>query len=111
MLAAELPDSVGLKSGSIRDPPLIDLAPIGSPPLAQCLIALLQHGGARLDAGHQAGYLRPQAMGKGLDGGLDGTLRRCAVFEEKGLVNMPKNLDFVEASTLTCAAVTAWNAL
>jgi len=61
--------------------------------------------------GHQAGYLRPAAMGTGLGGGLDGTLRRYAVFEEKGLVNMPKNLDFVEASTLTCAAVTAWNAL
>ena len=47
----------------------------------------------------------------GLGGTLDGTLRRYGVFEEKGLVKMPESLSFKEASTLSCAAVTAWNGL
>jgi NADPH:quinone reductase-like Zn-dependent oxidoreductase len=42
---------------------------------------------------------------------MDGTLREHAVFDESGLVSMPTNLSFPEASTLSCAALTAWNAL
>lgn len=42
---------------------------------------------------------------------MDGTLRSTAVFLESGLVRMPKNLTFREASTLPCAGLTAWNAL
>lgn len=42
---------------------------------------------------------------------LDGTFRQYGAFHEGGLVAMPSSLDFQEASTLTCAAVTAWNAL
>jgi len=34
---------------------------------------------------------------------------RC--FKETGLVQLPEHLSFVEAATLPCAAVTAWNAL
>lgn len=33
------------------------------------------------------------------------------VFNEQGLVMMPKGLNFTEAATLGCAGVTAWNAL
>lgn len=40
-----------------------------------------------------------------------GTLREYGVFSEEGLVAMPENLNFLEASTLSCAALTAWNAL
>jgi NADPH:quinone reductase-like Zn-dependent oxidoreductase len=47
----------------------------------------------------------------GLGGAVDGTLREYATFDENGLVAVPKNLDFKEASTLSCAALTAWNAL
>lgn len=61
--------------------------------------------------GHQAGSLNPSTMASGLGGALDGTLRQHAVFEETGLVSMPSNLNFREGSTLTCAALTAWNAL
>ena len=47
----------------------------------------------------------------GLGHGMDGTLRSYGIFHETGLVRMPKGLSYVEASTLPCAALTAWNAL
>ncbi len=40
-----------------------------------------------------------------------GVLREYAVFDEEGLVRIPEHLSYEEASTLPCAAVTAWNAL
>jgi NADPH:quinone reductase-like Zn-dependent oxidoreductase len=46
-----------------------------------------------------------------LGGSIDGTLRSAGIFSESGLVHMPKTLTFREASTLPCAALTAWNAL
>jgi len=46
-----------------------------------------------------------------LGGGVDGTLREYAVFDEQGLVRIPDHLSYEEAATLPCAAVTAWNAL
>lgn len=49
-------------------------------------------------------------MQTGLGGVLDGTLREYGVFNENGLVRQPANLNAVEAGTLTCAALTAWNA-
>ena len=42
---------------------------------------------------------------------VDGTLRQYGAYDEQGLVAMPETLDFQQGSTLTCAAVTAWNAL
>jgi NADPH:quinone reductase-like Zn-dependent oxidoreductase len=48
---------------------------------------------------------------KSLGGGVNGTLRQYSVFEESGLMHMLQNLTFNSASTLPCAAVTAWNAL
>ncbi|KAF2663397.1 GroES-like protein [Microthyrium microscopicum] len=41
----------------------------------------------------------------------DGVLRHYAVFNEEELVKIPSHLSYEEASTLPCAAVTAWNAL
>jgi NADPH:quinone reductase-like Zn-dependent oxidoreductase len=61
--------------------------------------------------GHQAGSLTPGDLGTGLGGAIDGTLREYAAFDETGVVAMPANLNFAEASTLSCAALTAWNAL
>jgi NADPH:quinone reductase-like Zn-dependent oxidoreductase len=46
-----------------------------------------------------------------LGGPLDGTLRRYAHFAEDGLVSVPTYLTDAEASTLGCAALTAWSAL
>lgn len=61
--------------------------------------------------GHIAGSLDQQTVRTGLGGAVDGTIRQYGVFDEQGLVHMPSNLNFLEASTLSCAALTAWNAL
>jgi NADPH:quinone reductase-like Zn-dependent oxidoreductase len=50
-------------------------------------------------------------MGTGLGGVIDGTLRQYGTFNEDGLVDMPPSLNWLEASTLSCAALTAWNGL
>ncbi|MEJ8302934.1 NAD(P)-dependent alcohol dehydrogenase [Saccharibacillus sacchari] len=42
---------------------------------------------------------------------LDGWLREYAVIDQQGLVMMPEHLEFTEAATLPCAAVTAWSAV
>lgn len=52
-----------------------------------------------------------QAADSGLGGSLDGTLRSVGAFDEQGLVKMPEGLNFIEAATLSCAGLTAWNAL
>jgi NADPH:quinone reductase-like Zn-dependent oxidoreductase len=52
------------------------------------------------------------AKAKGaLGGDIDGMLAEYVVLKETGLVALPEHLSFEEASTLPCAAVTAWNAL
>ena len=60
---------------------------------------------------HQYGDITPRIIASGLGGGLDGTLRKFGVFPETGLVHSPSNLTPTEAGTLTCAPLTAWNAL
>lgn len=61
--------------------------------------------------GHQYGELTLRSGATDLGGHIDGTLREYGVFNENGLVAAPTNLDDVQASTLSCAALTAWNAL
>lgn len=60
---------------------------------------------------HQAGPIRPAGMASGLGGALNGTLREYGVFPESGLVRAPSNISNHEAATLSCAPLTAWNAL
>ena len=60
---------------------------------------------------HLAGPIQRADLSSGLGGSIDGTLRQYGAFEESGLVKMPATLDFKQASTLPCAAVTAWNGL
>ncbi|MCS4095726.1 NAD(P)-dependent alcohol dehydrogenase [Rhizobium sp. BK176] len=43
--------------------------------------------------------------------GIDGVLGEFRAFHEEGLVRLPENLNYEEAATLPCAAVTAWNAV
>ena len=58
------------------------------------------------------GALTPRKARTSLGGGdVDGVLRECAAFNENGLVQIPEHLTYEEASTLPCAAVTAWHAL
>jgi NADPH:quinone reductase-like Zn-dependent oxidoreductase len=55
--------------------------------------------------------LLPADYGSVLAGGLDGVLADHVVLNEEGLVHVPERLSDEEASTLPCAAVTAWQAL
>lgn len=50
-------------------------------------------------------------IGAGLGQTVDGTLRQYGVFHETSLVRMPSGLSFLEAATLPCSGLTAWNAL
>lgn len=62
--------------------------------------------------GHIAGAIDTTIHSNtGTGGSRDGTLRQYGVFDEQALVAMPQTLDFKQASTLACAALTAWNAL
>jgi len=61
--------------------------------------------------GHLSGSLNSQSIQTGLGGVINGTLREYGIFEDSGLVKMPENLNFNQAATLSCAALTAWNAL
>lgn len=61
--------------------------------------------------GHIGGELDAISVQTGLGGVLDGTLREYGAFEENGLVPLPKGLSYGEGATLTCAGLTAWNAL
>lgn len=50
-------------------------------------------------------------LGSALGGATDGVLTQYRLFDEAGLVRLPRHLSFEEGATLPCAAVTAWNAL
>lgn len=52
-----------------------------------------------------------EAMNSALGGALDGMLATEVCLNEAGIVQKPSHLSFVEAATLPCAALTAWNAL
>lgn len=51
------------------------------------------------------------AMAGALGGPVDGVLAEEVVLRASGVVHLPAHLDFAEAATLTCAGVTAWNAV
>src|SRR5207245_2781828 len=46
-----------------------------------------------------------------LGAAIDGVLAEARVFPQDALVHVPDHLSYEEASTLPCAAVTAWHAL
>lgn len=46
-----------------------------------------------------------------LGGSIDGVLTQYRVFNEIGLLRVPKHLSYEEAACWPCAGVTAWNAL
>ena len=50
-------------------------------------------------------------VARGLGGGLDGVLAQEVVLNEEAWFAIPAHLSYVEAATLPCAGVTAWNAL
>ncbi|MBI1190395.1 MAG: zinc-binding dehydrogenase [Tepidisphaera sp.] len=57
------------------------------------------------------GPLHERVLHSALGGAIDGVLAEQFVVPAHALVRIPDHLDFAEASTLPCAALTAWNAL
>lgn len=51
------------------------------------------------------------SIATGTGGLIDGALQQYGVYDEQGLVALPTNLNYLEGATLTCAGLTAWNAL
>jgi len=57
------------------------------------------------------GPISADSMASALGGALDGVLSDYVALDQEGLVAVPDHLSWEEASTLPCAAVTAWHAL
>jgi len=53
----------------------------------------------------------PAKIRNGLGGDIDGMLAEEVVLHEDALAIVPAGLSFIEAATMPCAAVTAWNAI
>lgn len=58
-----------------------------------------------------SGAATERALNSSLGGGVDGVLAERFVTRADAVLPIPHHLDFAEASTLPCAALTAWNAL
>jgi NADPH:quinone reductase-like Zn-dependent oxidoreductase len=59
----------------------------------------------------QDGMTSPEKIRHALGGDIDGMLAEEVVLHEDALARIPASLSFVEASTMPCAGVTAWNAM
>ncbi len=57
------------------------------------------------------GEITQNAMASALGGALDGMLAEYVVLHQDGLASVPEHLSDLEAATLPCAALTAWNSL
>jgi len=57
------------------------------------------------------GRTSPEKIRHALGGDIDGMLAEEVILHEDALVKIPPQLSFVEASTMPCAGVTAWNAI
>ncbi len=57
------------------------------------------------------GEITQDAMASALGGALDGMLAEYVVLHQDGLASVPEHLSNLEAATLPCAALTAWNSL
>lgn len=57
------------------------------------------------------GTMTKEATDSALGGMLEGVLCERAVLSEQGLVRQPDHLSFEEGTTLTCAGLTAWQAV
>jgi NADPH:quinone reductase-like Zn-dependent oxidoreductase len=58
-----------------------------------------------------AGSITDLTMASALGGPIDGVLAEYAIFKENGALPVPAHMSLEEASTLPCAALTAWNCL
>lgn len=66
---------------------------------------------ANFSTDHLDGDVTAEIMGTSLGGGQHGVLTEYRAFPDYSLVKIPEHLSYEEASTLPCAALTAYNAL
>lgn len=59
----------------------------------------------------QSGPCSTAAMSSALGGALDGVLAEEVLLNQTGCIEIPDHMSYEQASTLPCAALTAWNAL
>jgi NADPH:quinone reductase-like Zn-dependent oxidoreductase len=57
------------------------------------------------------GPIRAEKVDQALGGSADGMLAEYVVLDEDALLKLPEHLSFEEGATLTCAGLTAWQAL
>lgn len=57
------------------------------------------------------GRSTPDKIRHALGGDIDGMLAHEVCMDESALVAIPEGVDFIDAATLPCAGVTAWNAM
>jgi NADPH:quinone reductase-like Zn-dependent oxidoreductase len=57
------------------------------------------------------GRTSPDKVRHALGGDVDGMLAQEVILDRDALVNIPEALSYVDAATLPCAGVTAWNAI
>jgi NADPH:quinone reductase-like Zn-dependent oxidoreductase len=57
------------------------------------------------------GPTSPEKIRHALGGDIDGMLAEEVILAEDALVKLPAGMSFVDAATLPCAGVTAWNAM
>jgi NADPH:quinone reductase-like Zn-dependent oxidoreductase len=84
-------------------------------------ILAVGHGVRRLQVGDRVaasffpywtdGAPTPDKVRHALGGDIDGMLAQEVILDEDALVKIPARLSFVDAATLPCAGVTAWNAI
>jgi NADPH:quinone reductase-like Zn-dependent oxidoreductase len=61
--------------------------------------------------GWEGGHITRDVMRTDLGGSLHGVLAEHVCMRENGVVEIPEHMDYSQASTLPCAALTAWNSL
>ena len=57
------------------------------------------------------GPTSPEKIRHALGGDIDGMLAEEVILDEDALVKLPAGMSFVDAATMPCAGVTAWNAI
>ncbi|MGZ5198660.1 MAG: zinc-dependent alcohol dehydrogenase family protein [Telluria sp.] len=57
------------------------------------------------------GVTGPDKIRHALGGDVDGMLAQEVILDDTALVHIPASMDYVDACTLPCAGVTAWNAI
>ena len=110
---------VGIVSGKARNaayrPPLVPLSDAAGEVIALGAGASRWKLGDRVTARFFPDWLSgepsPDLMDSVMGGGAQGAAQDCLRLPERALSASPRNLSDVEASTLPCAALTAWRAL